>query len=650
MVEFSDNDSRGGWLSGDLILTIPKNMELSKNHESFSEFVLHWGNNPHQLLGMFLPIVTLPKPKEGTKIKIKFKSTRVPPGATHFLLYTINNENGQKNEVFSVPIIDKGVPESKPQKIVFEQIGKLGNRVQGRILLTRAWDERNLSHYAVYWGLGPKTVMRTHPPVIVIEKKTWFGNLISQIQSPWRETTLIKEIDVLMPQEATHIIAFSRNSKGQMNEGVSFKLEGNELEENLPKSRLVLNKKPSPLGIIFGDIILERKIEDSESVDYILFWGKDEHSRLEDLPHITKFQVKKIQDGLIEKEMLVSTLSTMDQKLQVSSKKDGSLDLKYKFSENTLIPKGATHILAYSQKNFWFQDNVERSLKGPIASVSLEDPEGVKKKIKIKSKIKSNIADFSITRFKNKAVKSEDNNFNSEIEIQGNSNNKNQNKSSQEWRISEYRGLGIGLSISGLNGILAFYDYNLDNNQQIHFALDLTGPQVGSLFKTLRLTNESTEMDSIGKSQSGNTLEINRTLFSGIYRWFVDESLVWGVSEGFFYGAGVGIGYATLNYHGRDASGQATISGETESFSSSSTDYAHSTNGMGFFGILDVGWQGLKNYYFQIALQPSFYIYYKDGFKETSIPVNPSQRSTVTDRWSKAKNPSRILLGFGIFF
>ena len=33
-----------------------------------------------------------------------------------------------------------------------------------------------------------------------------------------------------------------------------------------------------------------------------------------------------------------------------------------------------------------------------------------------------------------------------------------------------------------------------------------------------------------------------------------------------------------------------------------------------------------------------------------SIPVNPSQRSTVSDRWSKAKNPSRILLGFGVFF
>ena len=201
-----------------------------------------------------------------------------------------------------------------------------------------------------------------------------------------------------------------------------------------------------------------------------------------------------------------------------------------------------------------------------------------------------------------------------------------------------------------MNGIISFYDYNLDSGQQIHTSLDLTGPQVGSVFKTLRLTGESTDMESIGKSKSGNTLEINRTLIATVYRWFVDGSIVWGISEGFFYGAGVGLGYATLNYNGRDTRGQATISGDSESFSSTSTEYKHSTKGMGLFGILDVGWQGLRNYYFQIALQPSIYIYYKDGFEETSIPINPSQRSTVSDRWSKAKNPSRILLGFGIFF
>ena len=65
---------------------------------------------------------------------------------------------------------------------------------------------------------------------------------------------------------------------------------------------------------------------------------------------------------------------------------------------------------------------------------------------------------------------------------------------------------------------------------------------------------------------------------------------------------------------------------------------------------MDFGWQGLENYFFQFSIQPSFYIYYNDGFEETSIPVDPNQRATVVDRWSRAKNLSRVLIGFGVFF
>ena len=68
------------------------------------------------------------------------------------------------------------------------------------------------------------------------------------------------------------------------------------------------------------------------------------------------------------------------------------------------------------------------------------------------------------------------------------------------------------------------------------------------------------------------------------------------------------------------------------------------------FAVIDAGWQGQENYYFQFSLQPSFYIVYQDGYEETSIPENPNQRSAVTDRWTRAKDLTRVLLGFGIYF
>ena len=382
----------------------------------------------------------------------------------------------------------------------------------------------------------------------------------------------------------------------------------------------------------------------------MFYWGKDKKTRLEDLPPLTQFEINKIRDGLNVKEIQVSTLTVMDQKLQVSPEKDADRELKFEFPINTFIPAGATYILAFTQQKFWFQDDAERRLKGPIAAVSIQDPDGSRNKEKKKSKIKEGLKNFSITQFKKKSVLSQEKKENPESVFQGEKTKGTKIRKGPDWRISEIRGLGLGLSFSGLNGIVTYYDYNLDDNQQLHYSLELTGQQVGSSFKALRLTGESTDMQSISKSGSGNSLEIDRILVSATYRWFVDESLVWGISEGLFYGAGGGFGYATLKYQGKDTSTVASISGDTETFDSTATDYYHSANALGLFAVLDAGWQGLENYYFQIALQPSLYFYYNDNFEESSIPVNPNQRSTVVDLWSRAKNLTRLLLGFGVFF
>jgi hypothetical protein len=649
LLEFSDNDSRGGWLSGDLLITVPDKAIPSKISGKISKFVLHWGNNPHQRLGMYRPIVVLPSAEPGSRMRIQFKATRVPSGATHFLLYA-RLENGEETVKFSLSLIDKGVPNSKPQGILFEQTGKEGNRVQGEIRITRAWDEREVTHYAVYWGEGPETVLRTQPSVTVIEKKSWFGSLAAQLQAPWKENTLTEGIDVLLPPEATHLIAFSRNTEGQMNEGVSVELEGTEKKGIRLPPKMLLHKKSAPSGMIAGDVTLVRDKEETESEHYLFFWGKDKKTRLEDLPPLTKFEINKIRDGLNVKEIQVSTLTVMDQKLQVSPEKDADRELKFEFPINTFIPAGATYILAFTQQKFWFQDDAERRLKGPIAAVSIQDPDGSRNKEKKKSKIKEGLKNFSITKFKKKSVLSQDIKENPESVFQGEKTKGTKIRKGPDWRISEIRGLGLGLSFSGLNGIVTYYDYNLDDNQQLHYSLELTGPQVGSYFKALRLTDESTDMKSIAKSSSDNSLEIDRTLVSATYRWFVDGSVVWGITEGLFYGAGGGFGYANLKYQGKDASASAIISGDTEAFNSTATDYYHSANALGLFAVLDAGWQGLENYYFHISFQPSIYFYYKDNFEESSIPVNPDQRSTVVDHWSKAKDLTRLLLGFGIFF
>ena len=96
-----------------------------------------------------------------------------------------------------------------------------------------------------------------------------------------------------MPNEATHLIAFSRNEQGQMNEGVYFELKSIKLKKNFVKNLLILERTHSPEGIISGEVILNRKKLETGSHDYLFFWGEDDKTRMSNLPPITKFEIKK---------------------------------------------------------------------------------------------------------------------------------------------------------------------------------------------------------------------------------------------------------------------------------------------------------------------------------------------------------------------
>ena len=51
-----------------------------------------------------------------------------------------------------------------------------------------------------------------------------------------------------------------------------------------------------------------------------------------------------------------------------------------------------------------------------------------------------------------------------------------------------------------------------------------------------------------------------------------------------------------------------------------------------------------------LALQPTFYVGYKDGYDETKIMSELNHQSTVSERWEKTQNLNRLTLGVGLFF
>ena len=66
------------------------------------------------------------------------------------------------------------------------------------------------------------------------------------------------------------------------------------------------------------------------------------------------------------------------------------------------------------------------------------------------------------------------------------------------------------------------------------------------------------------------------------------------------------------------------------------------------FAILDAGWQGLENYYFQITMQPSIYIFYNDGFDETSIPEDESDLLDINLKLNAEECKQRDVISFTV--
>ncbi len=549
---------------------------------------------------------------------------KIPPGATHLNIHSIQ-ENNQSYPILSYPIIDLGVPTSKAEGLSFQQTRSEAGRIQGEIRILPAFNERDIDAYAVYWGSAEDVVIRSEGSLVVIPKPGFFRSLWRGINQPWTEPGYFVEIDKRLPPDATHLMVFTRNEEGQMSEGVAFKLETEE-EEVLPRVSMKWEPTESEEGFIAGTVEMERLEDETGFTHYLLAWGKDSETRMDQYPILAQYEVRGIRDGIMEKDLKIETLGPMDQKLNITASEDEGLKLAYTFTEKQRIPMGATHLLLLSQRKFWFEEDAERKIGKVIASVPID-----KTNVEVDE---SAVTDGSEETGPPGVLENTSETF---------------DPKGSDWRDAQYRGIGLGMSFSGLNSMVLSYDYNSSPDTQWHLQFDLTGPMVQSWFSALQMTGIGADMGNIAGSSSGNSLEISRSLVSLGYRWFVDPDWIWSLSEGLFYGAGLGYGMATLNYTGKYNQATSSI-GSGESFSATQTTYRHSTSSQGMTVSLEVGWQGYENYMLHLALQPTFYVGYKDGYDETKIMSELNHQSTVSERWEKTQNLNRLTLGVGLFF
>jgi hypothetical protein len=181
----------------------------------------------------------------------------------------------------------------------------------GPISITKARNEFDIDHYAVYWGKDDRTKL---------ELEDSKPALIAEAAPTGSDTHVDLRHNTKVPEQATHLLVFSKNSYGEY------------ATPGFAIVRDAYNPKEKPKGLLFhdedgdkneasGTVTVERAADEKTIDDYALHWGKSATRRIASSSHVRDIPKETSHDG-------TST---------------------WYMSRNTKIPDGATHLLLFSK-------------------------------------------------------------------------------------------------------------------------------------------------------------------------------------------------------------------------------------------------------------------------------------------------------------
>lgn len=200
------------------------------------------------------------KPAHGnSSIVFVQMNTRLPEGATHFLVYS-SNEHGEHGIPGDTLITDAANPLAQPQGVSFLDVDSAKGVIGGTVEIESAEDEtgNKIDHYSLHWGRSPTKKL---------------PGASNQLASSVSKSHVITAQTI--PAGAKYILAYSKNSFG---------------EHPVPASlRIIDNAKPCAnatdsdcVGAVYvtasaSEITISlspAEHEDSSEFQYALYWGK----------------------------------------------------------------------------------------------------------------------------------------------------------------------------------------------------------------------------------------------------------------------------------------------------------------------------------------------------------------------------------------
>jgi len=203
---FEDEDGDNGEVSG--MVTIGK----AADEALIDDYSLHWGRSSNRKISSSSSIHEMPKKDAGDVMTHYIaRSTKVPATATHLLVFT-KNEHGEMTTATSTRINDRAKPCDKADApacvtsvVASKDRDPDRNQVMTSIAIGRAAEEKDVTHYAMYWGRQN------------CSDGGQMGAKNGHIRDVPIESPLMEDIaaDTHLPEGTTHILVFSKNKLGE---------------------------------------------------------------------------------------------------------------------------------------------------------------------------------------------------------------------------------------------------------------------------------------------------------------------------------------------------------------------------------------------------------------------------------------------------
>lgn len=291
-------------------------IKISKAQHDYEteSFTVYWGKDastPIDIDGRDSVVAEVSARSSNGHVSLDF-NTKKPEHATHLLVFS-KNAYGEHLTPGSDDLKDAYLPLTPPKGIKFEDDNGDKGEIKGDVLIEPAENQDTIGKYSLYWGKSS-----THR----IDKKK---NISSFLLDIGKEANSYFMGDTRYPEQATHLLLYSKNEHGEHPTPVAVKI----VDNLAPCQHKGDDDCPSGLSVTAledGKIMVSVKKAklDAGITAYLLHWGKASCD----------------EEGA----------SASNGHLQYLTK-DGSLDYQLEGATH-VAPDGTSHILVFSQ-NKW---------------------------------------------------------------------------------------------------------------------------------------------------------------------------------------------------------------------------------------------------------------------------------------------------------